>query len=176
MNTAASSQSSSVKEDLRRLVGRVLSFSLGKENYGVDILCIQEVIGFIEPIPVPKSSRFLRGVINLRGMVIPVLDLRESFGLESTEYDRRSCIIVIQGELSPTMTPVGIVVDRVLDVVALKHEHLQSVPNFGTTLDTACLVGLARISDQTINLIDMRKVIDKCSEAVICGTRAEVKI
>lgn len=174
MSSTSSMSSSPVKEDLKQLVGRVLSFSLGNENYGVDILSIQEVIGFIETVEVPKSSPFLRGVINLRGLVIPVLDLRESFGLESTSYDRRSCIIVIQGKLSPTNSPVGVVVDRVLDVVALRHEHLQNVPNFGTTLDTSCLVGLARIGDQTINLIDMSIVINKCSEAVICGTRATI--
>jgi len=174
MNSPGSTKLPPTKEDSNRLSGRVLSFALGNESYGVDILSIQEVIGFTEPIPVPKSSRYLRGVINLRQMVIPVLDLRESFGLEPTTYDRRSCIIVVQAELSPTRTPVGILVDRVLDVLALKNEHLLSVPNFGSALDTACLVGLARLGEQTINLVDMRRVIDKCSDAVICGSKVTV--
>jgi len=169
MSHSSASQSSSPKEDLNRLVERVLSFSLGNENYGTDILSIQEVIGFMEPVPVPLSSTYLRGVFNLRGVVVPVIDLRASFGLQVTDYDSKSCIIVMQAKLSPTNTPVGVVVDRVLDVVALKNEHLQTVPNFGITVDTACLIGLARISDQTINLIDMKKVIDKCKDAVICG-------
>jgi purine-binding chemotaxis protein CheW len=156
-------------EDLSQLTGRFLTFALSQEHYGVGILNIQEVIGFANPTPVPQAPSYLRGVINLRGVVIPIIDLRQAFGLPSTTYNDRSCIIIIQPALSPTKTPVGVVVDRVIDVTSLTKEHMQGVPNFGVTLDTACLLSLARLGEQTIILVDMRKVIEKCRDAVICA-------
>ena len=112
--------------------GKYLTFTLADEEYGIGILKVKEIIGMMPITPVPQTPEFVKGVINLRGKVIPVVDLRLKFGMEQIGYSERTCIIVveIEGEVSSVM--MGTVVDSVSEVIHLKNDDIEETPTFGT--------------------------------------------
>lgn len=139
--------------------GKYLTFTLGGEDYGIGILKIKEIIGMMPITFVPQTPKFVKGVINLRGKVIPVTDLRLRFGMESMDYTDRTCIIVVEitGEAGNIM--IGIVVDTVSEVLNIKAEDIEDTPAFGTKLDTDYILGMAKTEGGVKILLDIDRVL-----------------
>jgi len=139
--------------------GKYLTFTMADEDYGIGILKIKEIIGMMPITFVPQTPKFVKGVINLRGKVIPVMDLRLRFGMESIEYNDRTCIIVVEisGETGNIM--VGTVVDTVSEVLNIKAEDIEDTPAFGTKLDTDYILGMAKTEGGVKILLDIDRVL-----------------
>ncbi len=139
--------------------GKYLTFTLADEEYGIGILKIKEIIGMMPITSVPQTPEFVKGVINLRGKVIPVMDLRIRFDLEASDYTDRTCIIVVEigGENSNVM--IGIVVDTVSEVLNIKSMEIEPAPAFGTELDTEYILGIAKIEGGVKILLDIDRVL-----------------
>ncbi|MBN2808705.1 MAG: purine-binding chemotaxis protein CheW [Deltaproteobacteria bacterium] len=137
---------------------KCLTFHLADELYGLDILKVREIIGIQEVTKVPGAEEYLIGVINLRGKVIPVADLRKRFVLPVREYDVRTCIIVVEiaGEAGPVA--IGIVVDAVDAVVNLRDEQVEKAPVFASQVNRDCIRGLGKFDKQVVILLDIDKV------------------
>ena len=116
--------------------GKYLTFSLAQEEYGIGILKIREIIGMMPVTSVPRTPGFVKGVINLRGKVIPVVDLRLRFGMAAIDYTERTCIIVVEIEGQAGTVQTGIAVDAVSEVLNIKGEEIEDAPTFGIELDT----------------------------------------
>jgi len=141
------------------LAGKYLTVVLETEAYGLNVLKIREIIRLQKITPVPQLPECVKGVINLRGRVIPVIDLRVKFGLKA-EFDERTCIVVVQVKLpSEQVIQLGLVVDRVEEVVLLNAADIEPTPEFGTRVDTAYLLGMAKIKDQVKTLLDIDRVV-----------------
>jgi len=142
--------------------GKYLTFRLGEEEYGIGILKIKEIIGMMPITSVPRTPEFVKGVINLRGKVIPVVDLRLRFGMEEMDYNDRTCIIVveIQGEEGQKII-MGIVVDSVSEVLNIKDEEIEDTPDFGGTLDTKYILGIAKVDGGVKILLDIDSVLSQ---------------
>jgi purine-binding chemotaxis protein CheW len=144
---------------LRGKEGKYLTFALGEEEYGVEILKIREIIGVMEVTTVPQMPRFVKGVINLRGKVIPVIDLRLRFGLDPKPYDERTCIIVAEVRAQDTSVQMGLVVDTVSEVVTINLEEMEATPAFGVNVDTHYILGMAKLKGKVKILLDIDKVL-----------------
>lgn len=141
------------------LGGKYLTFSLGNEDYGVGILSVREIIGVMEITAVPHTPQYIKGVINLRGRVIPVLDLRLKFGMAPEEYNERTCIIVVevQGQSAPVQ--VGMVVDSVSEVLNVAAGEIEPPPSLGTSTETENILGMAKIKGEVKILLDVNKIV-----------------
>jgi len=139
--------------------GKYLTFSLADEEYGIGILKIREIIGMLPITSVPRTPDFVKGVINLRGKVIPVLDLRLRFGMPEIEYTERTCIIVVEINGQAGKIQIGSVVDSVSEVLNIKGEEIEDTPTFGTSLDTEYILGMAKIDGGVKILLDIDKVL-----------------
>jgi purine-binding chemotaxis protein CheW len=139
--------------------GKYLTFSLAGEEYGIGILKVKEIIGLMPITPVPKTPEHIRGVINLRGKVIPVVDLRLKFGMERGESTERTCIIVVEIISANNKIAMGIVVDSVSEVLNIKVTEIVDTPDFGSRLDTAYILGMAKIGQGVKILLDIDKVM-----------------
>lgn len=139
--------------------GKYLAFSLGGEDYGIGILKIREIIGIQPVTPVPRLPEYVKGVINLRGSVIPVVDLRRRFGMPAIPFTERTCIIVVVVEGGEGPLVIGIVVDAVSEVLAIKAEDIAPTPSFGTDLDTAYILGMAKMQGGVKILLDIDRVL-----------------
>jgi purine-binding chemotaxis protein CheW len=137
------------------LAGKYLTFVLDQEEYGIEILKVREIIGMIEVTPVPQVPHCIKGVINLRGKVIPVADLRLKFGMEEKGYDEETCIIV----LDVAGTLMGAIVDTVSEVLDVVGEQIEPTPDFGSRLDTEYILGMGKIGDKVKILLDIDKVL-----------------
>ena len=140
--------------------GKYLTFGLGSEEYGLEILKVKEIIGIMNITSVPQTPKYVKGVINLRGKVIPVIDLRLKFGMDVIEYDDRTCIIVIDiaGSTGKKIV-MGIVVDSVSEVLNIKGEEIEDTPTFGVRLDTDYILGMAKVKGGVKILLDINKVL-----------------
>jgi len=139
--------------------GRYLTFKLGHESYGLPVLGVREIIRLCPITPVPKVPGYIKGVINLRGKVIPVLDLRAKFHLSSEGYGERACIIVVQVGTPPSAVMLmGAIVDAVEEVVQLTEAELEPTPDFGGSPDTGYILGMATIHGGVKTLLDLNKV------------------
>jgi purine-binding chemotaxis protein CheW len=139
--------------------GKYLTFNLANEEYGIGILKVKEIIGMMTITPVPQTPSFVKGVINLRGKVIPVIDLRLKFGMEEIEYDERTSIIVVEVRGGTGTVQIGIVVDSVSEVVNIKNEDIENTPTFGTRLDTDYILGMAKMGGGVKILLDIDQVL-----------------
>jgi purine-binding chemotaxis protein CheW len=139
--------------------GKYLTFSLASEEYGIGILKVREIIGMITITTIPQAPRYVKGVINLRGKVIPVLDLRLKFGMEAIEYNERTCIIVVELAGSGRSINIGIVVDSVSEVLNIKAADIEDTPNFGASLNTEYILGLAKSAGRVKILLDIDRVL-----------------
>src|SRR3972149_5985544 len=135
--------------------GKYLTFVLCGEEYGIEILKVREIIGIMNITPVPQTPGHIKGVINLRGKVIPVLDLRSKFGFEEATHTKETCIIVV--EVHNVLT--GIIVDTVSEVLDVSASELEESPHFGNSVDTAMFLGMAKIKDKVKILLDIDKVL-----------------
>ena len=139
--------------------GKYLTFSLAKEEYGIGILKIREIIGMMPVTSVPQTPEYVKGVINLRGKVIPVADLRLRFGMEAIDYTDRTCIIVVEIAGQVGTIQIGIVVDAVSEVLNIKGEEIEDTPTFGTNLDTDYILGMAKMEGGVKILLDIDMVL-----------------
>ncbi len=139
--------------------GKYLTFHLGQEEFGIGILKVREIIGLMPFTPIPRTPDFIKGVINLRGKVIPVVDLRLKFGMEPAAYSERTCIVVVQIQAGQDQTSMGMVVDAVNEVANVKQEEVEPTPSFGVSLDTAYILGLAKSGGQVRILLDIDRVL-----------------
>ena len=133
---------------------------LGDEYYGIPVLTVREIIRMVDITAVPRMPEFIRGVINLRGKIIPVLDLRLKFGLPKAETTERTCIIVVQVKLaSGTAAQTGLIVDAVEEVANISATEIEETPDFGAAVDTRYIVGMAKIKGAVKTLLDVEKII-----------------
>ena len=139
--------------------GKYLTFTMDKEEYGIGILKIKEIIGMMPITPVPRTPEHVKGVINLRGKVIPVMDLRLRFGMDAIDYTERTCIIVVEITSPVGMVQIGIVVDSVSEVLNIKAEDIEDTPTFGTKLDTDYILGMAKMEGGVKILLSIDKVL-----------------
>jgi purine-binding chemotaxis protein CheW len=139
--------------------GKYLTFSLGGEEYGIGILKVREIIGMMTVTPVPQTPPFVKGVINLRGKVIPVIDLRLRFAMETTAYTERTCIIVVEIHGETQSVPMGIVVDAVSEVLNIRAADIEDTPAFGVKLNTDFILGMAKTEGGVKILLDIDKVL-----------------
>jgi len=140
--------------------GKYLTFTLANEEYGIGILKIKEIIGMMPITSVPQTPDFVKGVINLRGKVIPVLDLRLRFGMDSQEYNERTCIIVVEIESQSGTVMMGIVVDSVSEVLNIKEADIEETPAFGAKLRTEYILGMAKIEGGVKILLEIDHVLN----------------
>jgi len=154
--TAQSEHSSSALMDK---AGKYLTFALGPEEYGLEILKVREIIGYMDITAVPQTPHHVKGVINLRGQVIPVIDLRAKFGMETAEVTDETCIIVAEVNRGTNRFSTGIVVDRVQEVLDISGEDIEEAPQFDSSVNTDFILGIGKIGDTVKILLDIDKVL-----------------
>ena len=139
--------------------GKYLTFSMAEEEYGIGILKVKEIIGMMAVTMVPQTPSYVKGVINLRGKIIPVVSLRLKFGLEEIDYTDRTCIIVVEVKTNTGNVLMGIVVDAVSEVLNIRNAEIEDTPTFGTSLKTDFILGMAKTGNRVKILLDIDKVI-----------------
>ena len=139
--------------------GKYLTFSLAGEEYGIGILQVKEIIGMLPITSVPRTPDFVKGVINLRGKVIPVIDLRLRFSIDESEYTERTCIIVVEISSQNGEMVIGIVVDSVSEVLSVTEDQIEPAPSFGSSLDSTYILGMAKLEGGVKILLDINKVL-----------------
>jgi len=153
-------QSERVPADTRQLAGKYLTFALHRESFGIDVLKVREIIRLTTITAVPQMPAYVRGVINLRGKIIPVMDLRLRFGFPDAQSTDQTCIIVVQVKLPDgKATPMGLVVDGVEEVTNLGASDIEETPEFGGQISTDFIVGMAKIKGVVKTLLDIDRVI-----------------
>ncbi|HAJ57522.1 MAG TPA: chemotaxis protein CheW [Candidatus Omnitrophica bacterium] len=135
--------------------GKYLTFALGGEEYGLQIHQVREIIGLMGITPVPQVPSYVKGVINLRGKIIPVVDIRAKFAMGQVEYTAKTCIIV----LNVLNVLMGILVDRVCDVVEMVQKDIEPAPAFNTTVDMNFILGIGKIGERVRILLDIEKIL-----------------
>ncbi len=139
--------------------GKYLTFALGNEEYGLEILKVREIIGYMDITQVPRTPSYVKGVINLRGQVIPVVDLRAKFGMEAIETTDQTCIIVVEINQTDRKFSTGIVVDYVQEVLDIDGNNIEEPPQFGSAVDTNFILGMGKIGDSVKILLDIDRVL-----------------
>ncbi len=135
--------------------GKFLTFILGEEIYGIEILKAREIIGLMDITTVPQTPDYMKGVINLRGKVIPVIDLRLKFSLQEEEHTKETCVIVVE----VNGTSIGLIVDSVSEVSDIRGEEIEKAPSFGQGIDTSFIMGLGKVKDKIIILLNIETVL-----------------
>jgi len=139
--------------------GKYLTFALAQEEFGLEILKVREIIGYIDVTAVPQTPPHVKGVVNLRGHVIPVVDLRAKFGMETTEITPQTCIIVVEIAQDGRTFSTGITVDHVQEVLDISGDHIEDAPQFGSSVDTSFILGIAKIGKTVKILLDIDRVL-----------------
>jgi len=171
--TTATQKMEVVNAELRSNEGKYLTFGVGDEEYGLEILKVREIIGYVEVTSVPQTPDYVQGVINLRGQVIPVVDMRSKFGMESVERTEATCIIVVEISSADGTISTGVVVDRVQEVLDISGEQIEPAPEFGDTVDTQFILGMGKIGESVKILLDIDKVLGGDEMAQLAGQQAE---
>lgn len=140
-----------------------LTFALGQEEYGVEILKVQEIKGYTPATPIPNTPAHIKGVMNLRGTIIPVVDLRSKLALKETEYNQFTVIIVVM----VGSKVVGLIVDAVSDVLNIPKQDIQAPPDFGSSVDVHFINGMAKAGEKIVMLLDIDKVLNEEELAAI---------
>ncbi|WP_068176637.1 chemotaxis protein CheW [Hydrogenophaga taeniospiralis] len=145
-----------------------LTFRLGAEEYGIDILRVQEIRSFEEPTRIANAPSFIKGVVNLRGVIVPVVDLRIKLGCEKVEYNSFTVVIVlnVQGRV------VGAVVDSVSDVLELSSDLIKPAPEMNTTVDTSFITGIASVGERMLILMDIEALMSSADMGLMDGARS----
>jgi len=153
---------------------KLLSFGLGKEEYGLDILAVREIIGVIDITPLPRTPDYVKGVINLRGKIIPVIELRARFGLTSVPNTEETCIIVVDvpadagvGESEPRL--MGVVVDTVREVLDIPTAAIEPPPEFGCSIPMGYITGIGKVKDKVVVMLDATKVMNPGESGVLAS-------
>lgn len=140
-----------------------LAFTLGKEEYGIDILKVQEIRGYEAVTRIANSPDFIKGVVNLRGIIVPIVDMRIKFQLGEPTYDQFTVVII----LNISGRVVGMVVDSVSDVITLNQEQIKAAPEMGTTFDSDYLIGLGTLDERMLILVDIDKLMSSAEMGLI---------
>ncbi len=143
------------EKDISSYEGKFLTFVLGNEEYGIEILKVREIIGIMEITPVPQTPDYVKGVINLRGKVIPVIDQRIKFSMPEVQQTQETCVIVVEVKESL----IGILVDSVSEVIDIGSEEIEASPQFGGDIDTQFILGLGKTKGKLIILLDIERVL-----------------
>jgi purine-binding chemotaxis protein CheW len=154
---AVNDAAASTQVDAR--AGKYLTFQLAKEEFGIRVLKVREIMGLQEITAVPQTPMHIKGVINLRGKVVPVIDLRLKFGLDAAEYTQRTCIIVTQVQAESGAVLMGIVVDGVSEVLSLTGPEIENTPDFGEAVTGQYLLGMAKVKGKVKILLDIDRVL-----------------
>ncbi len=141
--------------------GKYLTFILGDEEYGVGIMKVREIIGVMEITAVPHTPEYIKGVINLRGRVIPIMDLRLKFAMEEREYTDRTCVVVVEVQGQNGSMQVGMLVDAVSEVMNILAEDIEPPPDFGLTTDANNILGMGKVKGEIKILLDADRVVGK---------------
>jgi purine-binding chemotaxis protein CheW len=150
---------------LRDKEGKYLTFALGSEEFGLEILKVREIIGYMDITAVPQTPSYVKGVINLRGQVIPVIDLRAKFGMETAQVTEETCIIVVEIHQNDRKFSTGIVVDHVQEVLDIDGENIEESPQFGESVNTDFILGMGKVGESVKILLDIDKVLGNCDLA-----------
>lgn len=140
-------------------IEKFLTFNLGSEQYGLEILKVREIIGLMDITKVPRTPAFVRGVINLRGKVIPVIDLRKKFAMDLKEDTEQTCIIVVEIVRAGIALQMGIIVDSVSEVLDIQTEDIEDAPAFGTSVNTKFIKGIAKTKGGVKILLNIEEVL-----------------
>jgi purine-binding chemotaxis protein CheW len=161
--TETVAQNAVQKQSTAQGESKYLSFALANEEYGLEILKVREIIGYVEVTSVPQMPSYVKGVINLRGQVVPVVDLRARFGMQSMDITAETCIIVVEtaagGPGSHGTSNTGIIVDRVREVLAIPEQDIEPPPQFGAAVDTAFILGLGKTGERVTILLDIDRIL-----------------
>lgn len=142
-----------------QLAGKYLTFALDNEEYAIEILKVNQIIRLQEITAIPRTPSFVRGVINLRGMIIPIIDLRNKFEMSNHADTERTCIVVIQLEMSNKNVNMGIVIDEVREVLEIPASDIEETPEFGAGINTEFIMGIARTGKKVKILLDISRVL-----------------
>ncbi|HML75707.1 MAG TPA: chemotaxis protein CheW [Anaerohalosphaeraceae bacterium] len=146
--------------ETRAKEGKYLTFALAREEYGIEILKVREIIGYMSITAVPRMPVFVKGVINLRGQVIPVIDLRCRFDMETKEITDQTCIIVVDISHEGRSFNAGLIVDRVQEVLDIGQENIDDAPQFGTDVNTDFILGIGKAGSSIKILLDIDRVLE----------------
>lgn len=164
-------QATLTSEETQTRAGKYLTFVLAEEEYGLEILKVREINGMMDITAVPRTPEYVEGVINLRGKVIPVMDLRLKFGMEQAEHTEETCIIVVD----VNGLEMGIIVDKVSEVLDIMSEEIEDTPTFGTNVNTEFILGMSKSGGKVTILLDISKVLDVTEVASLRETVADGK-
>ncbi len=157
-------------DNLQELAGKYMMFKLASEEYGLEILSVREIIGLMEITRVPRTREFIRGVINLRGRVIPVVDLRLAFGMKSIEATEHTVIIVVQFYHDDREMTMGILVDEVMEVLNIPEEDIDPPPTFGSgVVDNEFILGVGKADERVIFLLDIGRILTEGDSKELAG-------
>ena len=157
--TEATTQAELSNKALLDKEGKYLTFALANEEYGLEILKVREIFGYMDITAVPQTPHYVKGVINLRGQVIPVIDLRAKFGMDTTDVTEETCIIVVEITQGGRKFNTGIVVDHVSEVLDIAGEDIEETPQFGASVNTNFILGMGKIGDSVKILLDIDEVL-----------------
>lgn len=160
-------QTTATNAAARNRAGKYLTFKLGEEEFGLEILKVQEIIQMQAITRVPRTPEFVRGVINLRGKVIPVVDLRLKFGLDRADDTERTCIVVVQIRHAENVVVMGTIIDEVREVLDIPGASIEDTPSFGTSIDTEFILGMGKIGQSVKILLDIDRVLSGNEIAVV---------
>jgi len=149
------------KDKFEKLAGEYLTFYLDEEEYGIEILKVIEIIGLQEITPVPKTPEYVKGVLNLRGIIHPIIDLKQRFSMGEIEPTKETCIIIVVIEKGETNEQMGIIVDKVHEVKDIDGEVIDEAPDLGTQFDSEFILGMAKEDDSVTILLDIEKILSK---------------
>ena len=161
------------EETLSRLAGKYLTFKLDAEEFGLEILKVQEIIKMMEITKVPRTPPFVRGVINLRGKVIPVVDLRLKFDMEARNNTDKTCVIVVTVHRRSGSVVMGIIVDEVSEVLDVAGASIEPAPEFGGAVDTSFILGMGKIGERVVTLMDVDRVLSGEDVAAVAAVGPE---
>lgn len=147
-----------------------LTFELADEVFALDVAKVREILEFTSITKVPQTPEFMRGVINLRGSVVPVIDLRLNFNMKCTEQTVNTCIIVVEVNLDGEVIVLGVQADSVQEVVEMEPEHIEPAPNIGTKLNTEFIKGMGKIDNEFVMILDIDKVFSSEDLVLVKGT------
>jgi len=150
-----------------------LTFIMATEEYGVDILRVQEIRGWDSVTPIPNTPAYIKGVINLRGTIVPIVDLRERFGMDSVEYGPTTVVIVLKVISETAERIMGIVVDAVSDVYNIKSEDMKPAPDFGSVVSIEYVQGLATIDEKMLIILDIDTMLNSSDIVAIDSSKEE---
>ncbi len=178
--TAAASTLSDALGESGDKENKFLTFCLGQEEYGVEILRVREIIGIIGITPLPQMPEYVKGVINLRGKIIPVIELRTKFALPSVEYTEATCVIVVEvsEDNDSDHFQMGVIVDSVSEVLDIDRDDIEPAPRFGSALKTEYILGMGKVSqadrEKVIILLDIDKVMTQEDLASLSSAGSQV--